>query len=147
MEASQDVCYLICRKFLLQKHRWRKFVLHCNRCTAVRRFFNLIFVRIKKEGTLGTGLISKKKIVWTSQLLWFRLTWKKFLNCAKWSGKEEKPQVSKWKRATRIGHASFFFFFFFWDLELVPIDSALNPASGHRIHFAQKCSHGTKKCC
>ena len=110
MEASQDVCYLICRKFLLQKHRWRKFVLHCNRCTAVRRFFNLIFVRIKKEGTLGTGLISKKKIVWTSQLLWFRLTWKKFLNCAKWSGKEEKPQVSKWKRATRIGHASFFFF-------------------------------------
>ena len=39
----------------------KKFVLHCNRYTVVTQFFCLNFVRIQKEGTLGAGLISKKK--------------------------------------------------------------------------------------
>ena len=35
------------RRFLPQKHRrMKKFVLHCNGCTVVTRFFNLDFVRI-----------------------------------------------------------------------------------------------------
>ena len=38
----------------------KKFVVHCNRCTVVTRFFGLDFVRILKEGTLGTRLLSKK---------------------------------------------------------------------------------------
>ena len=50
--------------------------LHCNRSTVVARFFNLNFVRIEKEGTLETRLISKKKIC-LDQLI-----------C---SGKKEKP--------------------------------------------------------
>ena len=40
----------------------KKIVLHCNRCTFVTRIFNLNFVRIYKEGSLGTRLINKKKI-------------------------------------------------------------------------------------
>ena len=51
------------RRFLPQKHRQvKKFALHCNRCTVVTRFINysrlinLGFVRIQKEGTLGTRL-------------------------------------------------------------------------------------------
>ena len=48
------------RRFLLQKHRrMKKFILHCNRFTVVTRYFNLDFVRIKNEGTLGTRLLSK----------------------------------------------------------------------------------------
>ena len=40
----------------------KKFVVHCNRCTVVTRFFGLDFVRILKEGTLGTRLLSKNLI-------------------------------------------------------------------------------------
>ena len=36
--------------------RMKKFVLYCDRCTVVTRFFNLNFVRIY---TLGTRLLSK----------------------------------------------------------------------------------------
>ena len=46
--------------------------------------------------------------------------------------------------AIRKGHTSFLFFHF-WDLKLVPIDSALNSASGNLSHFFQKCKRGTKK--
>ena len=48
------------RRFLFQKHgRMKKLVLHCNRCTVVTRFFNLDFVCILKEGTVGTRFLSK----------------------------------------------------------------------------------------
>ena len=47
MEASQDGCSLIYRRFVPQKHRsMKKFVLHCNGCTAFARFFTLNFVYI-----------------------------------------------------------------------------------------------------
>ena len=49
------------RRFLPQKHRqMNKFVLHCNRCTIVTRFFNLDFGRIYKKSTLGRRFPSKK---------------------------------------------------------------------------------------
>ena len=38
--------------------RMKKFVLYCDRCTVVTRFFNLDFVRILKEGGLGTRLLN-----------------------------------------------------------------------------------------
>ena len=52
--------------------------------------------------------------------------------------------VSKSTRATRKGHTNFLLFHF-WDLKLVPINSALNPASGNLTHFFFKYRHGTKK--
>ena len=52
--------------------------------------------------------------------------------------------VSKWKRATRKGHTNVLLFRFL-DLKLVPIDSALNPASCYLIHWFQKCRRGTKQ--
>ena len=39
----------------------KKFALHYNRCTVVTRYFNVNFVPFKKEVTLGTMLIRKKK--------------------------------------------------------------------------------------
>ena len=52
--------------------------------------------------------------------------------------------VSKWKRASRKGDTSFLFFYF-WDLKLVPIDLALNFASGNLTWDFIKCRNGTKK--
>ena len=52
--------------------------------------------------------------------------------------------VSKWKREIKKGHTSFLFFHF-WDLKLVPIDSALNSASGNLTWDFKKCRNGTRK--
>ena len=41
----------------------KKFALHYNRCTVVTRYFNVNFVPFKKKVSLGTMLISKKKIL------------------------------------------------------------------------------------
>ena len=54
--------------------------------------------------------------------------------------------VSKWKRAIRKGHTSFLVFYF-WYLKLVPIDSALNFASGKLTWISKKCTNGFKKDC
>ena len=67
------------RRFIPQKLRqMKKFALHCNRCTVVTRFFNLGFVRIQKEGTLGTRLnrlifllqIGLEEIFQMSKMVW-----------------------------------------------------------------------------
>ena len=74
------------RRFLPQKlRRMKKFVLHYSRCTVVTRFFNLDFVRIQTEGTLGTRLLSKKVFFLSEKSNFFclRPTWKKFPNCPK----------------------------------------------------------------
>ena len=52
--------------------------------------------------------------------------------------------VSKQKWVIRKEYTSFLLFYF-WDLKLVPIDSALNFASGNLTYFFQKCRRGTKK--
>ena len=54
--------------------------------------------------------------------------------------------VSKWKRAIRKGHTNFLVFYF-WYLKLVPIDSALNFASGKLTWISKKCTNGFKKDC
>ena len=150
MEASQDRCSLICCRFLPQKHKWmKKFVLHCTRYTEVTQLFNVNFVHIKKEGTLGTRLISKKKF-FLSESANFSASERLEKNFPILQNGLEKMKnlyliklVSKWKRAIRKGHTNFFLFHF-WDLILVPIDTALNSASDNLTHFFQY-RHGTKK--
>ena len=55
MEASQDVCYLVCRRFLSQNKRKDEKKNDCNRCTVD---VNVNFVPILKESILGTRLRS-----------------------------------------------------------------------------------------
>ena len=116
-------------RFLPQKHRWiKKFVLHCNRCTVVSRFFNLNFIGICKEDTLGTRLRSKKKFL--SEPANFSASDRLRRNFSTVeNGLEKRKNLSlielvlKWKREIRKGYTSFLLFQF-WNLKLVPIDSA-----------------------
>ena len=136
MQVSQDRCSLIRSRFLPQKRRWMKnFVLHCNRCTVVTGLFNLNFVHIWKEGTLGTRLISEEVFfVWASKFFCSRPTWEKFPTVQNGLGKRRSlyliKLVSKRKWTIRKGHTSLLFFHF-WSLKLVPIDLGLNSVSGN----------------
>ena len=106
MEASQDRCSLIRCRFLPQKRRRIKnFVLHCNRCTVVTGLFNLNFVHIWKEGTLGTKLISEKSYFCLNQLTFlFQTDLGEISHCPKWSGKKNKPLFNQIGLKTKMSN-------------------------------------------
>ena len=117
----------ILRRFLPQNHRrMKKFVLHFNRCTVEHGFFTLILSVYKRKVPL-CPFFSEQTNFSTSDRLG-----RNFPTVQ--NGPEKRKNlyliklVTKWKRAIRKGHTSFLVFHF-WDLELVPIHSALNSAS------------------
>ena len=104
------------RRFLPQKLRRMKLVLHCSKCTVVTRFFHLAFVRIQKEGILRTKLVSKMFFLSEqANFFSFRPTWKKFPTVQNAPEKRKNlylnwPQNEK-ERLERGMRASQFFIF------------------------------------
>ena len=118
------------RRFFPQNcRRMNKFVLHCNKCTIVTRFFNLDFVGRYPWKKFAKQIFFVCEQANLSPSDRFRKNFPTVQN-----GPEKRKNyyliklVSKSKREIRKKHTSFLVFHF-WDLKFMPNESALNSAS------------------
>ena len=86
-----DGMFFNLHRFLPLKHRrMKKFVLHCNRCTVVTRFFNLFFSVYKRKVPLERGCQAKLFLGLNSLIFLLHIDLEEISQQPKMVGKDEK---------------------------------------------------------